>query len=267
MRDNLATPEFWQRALEEQELDIGAYRAAYENGLRRDHKPGASQGEKGYPLHDALIRSALASYSAGLGREEVMAPAAHAVSALFVEMIQRFGTKMPDGIARGSYDSIHRQIALLVLCCASREDARAYFEALDQFDLNEDGYGGYDEIWNAYRGYFGLPPKSVGEKIHWPEAYENLWKAIDPAEPQFARPHHLKKFLDGWYSEMASELAAGTTLGEDLSPNSSYVGYWCLEAAAAAVAFNIDDTELRRQPYYPYEWADWARKCRIGLST
>ncbi|RAP40139.1 hypothetical protein BYZ73_16495 [Rhodovulum viride] len=70
------------------------------------------------------------------------------------------------------------------------------------------------------------------------------------------------RFLKGWYDEMATELAAQTTRAEDLGENSTYVGYWCLEAAAASVAFGIDNTDLRGHPHYPAEWADWARSCR-----
>jgi len=40
----------------------------------------------------------------------------------------------------------------------------------------------------------------------------------------------------------------------------AYVGYWCIEAAAAAVTWDIDDTASRDHPHYPEDWADWARK-------
>jgi len=54
----------------------------------------------------------------------------------------------------------------------------------------------------------------------------------------------LRKFIDGWYKEMSSEVAAQTTWGDNLGPESQYVGYWCLEAAGAAVLFDIDDRTL-----------------------
>ncbi|WP_339108534.1 PoNe immunity protein domain-containing protein [Thioclava sp. GXIMD4216] len=258
MRDKLASPEFWVQALTYQVEDIEAFEKSYGNP-----SPGPlKQGGKGYPLLQALFETSLCSYSAGAPMPEVVAPGLHGVGHLFPEMVSRFGTEMPDGIARDGYDDYLRYISMLVLCCANQDEFKAFFDALDQFDLTKRDYGGYDQIWSAFRRQLGQGDVAPQSSVHWPEAYHNLWLAIDPEEPDFARPHHLGKFLKGWYDEMATELAAQTTRAEDLGENSTYVGYWCLEAAAASVAFGIDDTQLRDHPHYPADWADWARNCR-----
>ncbi|RAP40140.1 hypothetical protein BYZ73_16500 [Rhodovulum viride] len=45
---------------------------------------------------------------------------------------------------------------MLVLCCAGQAEAKAFFDALDQFDLTKRDYGGYDRIWSAFRRQLGL---------------------------------------------------------------------------------------------------------------
>ncbi len=260
MRDKLAGLEFWPQALNYQVDDIEFFEQSYENRPETPFPSHGNQGAKGLPLLDSLFDMSLLLYSAGAPMKEVVAPGLRAVAQHFPEIVSNFGTMMPNGIARLGYDTYLRDMSFLVLARAKPPEAEAFFRTLDQFDLQMDGYGGYDLIWAAYRRHFGLPEVSVTSEVHWPEAYQNLWLAIAPSEPDFTRPHHLKKFLDGWYDEMASELAAQTTRGDNLGENSTYVGYWCLEAAAASVAFGIDDRDFRDHPYYPSEWADWARR-------
>ncbi|MBW3243280.1 DUF1911 domain-containing protein [Epibacterium sp. DP7N7-1] len=259
MRDKIAGSKFWLQALKHQIDDIEYFERSYKNRPETPFPSHGNQGAKGLPLLTSLFEMSLLLYSAGAPMEEVVAPGHRVVVKHFPEIVSNFGTTMPNGVPWHGYTTAHRFIAQLVLCKATQAEAAAFFEALEQFDRMRDADGGYDRIWAAFRQFFGLPEVPVTSDVHWPEAYQNLWLAIDPAEPEFARPNHLKKFVDGWYGEMASELAAETTRGENLGENSTYVGYWCLEAAAASVAFGIDDRELRDHPHYPGEWADWAR--------
>ncbi|WP_406735844.1 PoNe immunity protein domain-containing protein [Thioclava sp. GXIMD4215] len=258
MRDKLAPPQFWLEREAWQQRRLSRFTAIYED----QQETKARRCNVGTALLNFLFEQSLISFSVSAPMPEVVVSGLRAVGHHFPEMVSRFGTKMPDGIAREGYDDYLRYISMLVLCCANQDEFKAFFDALDQFDLTKRDYGGYDQIWSAFRRQLGQGDVAPQSSVHWPEAYHNLWLAIDPEEPDFARPHHLGKFLKGWYDEMATELAAQTTRAEDLGENSTYVGYWCLEAAAASVAFGIDDTQLRDHPHYPTEWADWARNCR-----
>ena len=257
MRDSRANLAFWERRMAWFPPSFERFGKIYADPdeTRRRQSSAASR------LLSLFFEDCLLQYSIGAPMPEVVAPGLRGVGHLFPEMIARFGTDMPDGIAYFGSSTTLRYISTLVLCCASTSEAQAFFTAFDQFNLPN----GYDRIWSAFRARMGQGEVAPQKDVHWPKAYANLWKAIDPEEPDFARPHHLKTFLNGWYKEMATELAAQTTRAENLSENSTYVGYWCIEAAAASVVFGIDDRSVRDHPHYPADWADWARNCR-GLA-
>ena len=39
--------------------------------------------------------------------------------------------------------------------------------------------------------------------------------------------------------------------------NNTYCGYWCFEVAALSRVFNVDDCQLKKSPYYPYDLAHY----------
>ncbi len=69
----------------------------------------------------------------------------------------------------------------------------------------------------------------------------------------------LNAYLKDWYRKMVgmSDLEYQSHLD---SEQNGYCGYWAFEAAAIAYFDNLDDTELRKSPYYPKDMVDWARE-------
>ena len=69
----------------------------------------------------------------------------------------------------------------------------------------------------------------------------------------------LNAYLKDWYRKMVgmSDLEYQSHLD---SEQNGYCGYWAFEAAAIAYLDNLDDTELRKSPYYPKDMVDWARE-------
>ena len=69
----------------------------------------------------------------------------------------------------------------------------------------------------------------------------------------------LNTYLKDWYREMVgmSDLEYQSHLDPE---QNGYCGYWAFEAAAIAYLDDLDDTELRKSPYYPTDMVDWARE-------
>ena len=69
----------------------------------------------------------------------------------------------------------------------------------------------------------------------------------------------LNAYLKDWYREMVgmSDLEYQSHLDPE---QNGYCGYWAFEAAAIAYLDDLDDTELRKSPYYPTDMVDWARE-------
>lgn len=70
----------------------------------------------------------------------------------------------------------------------------------------------------------------------------------------------IQQFLLSWYKNMKKCYWHNNHKGND---GGGFFGYWCWEAAAVAVAFNIDDTLFRDSQYYPKDMADYS----IALSN
>ena len=69
----------------------------------------------------------------------------------------------------------------------------------------------------------------------------------------------LTAYLKDWYHKMVgmSDLEYQSHLDPE---QNGYCGYWAFEAAAIAYLDDLDDTELRKSPYYPKDMVDWARE-------
>ena len=103
------------------------------------------------------------------------------------------------------------------------------------------------------------PARKVGEVLCYPKAYRDLQRVIDAPADQ--RPTLLKDYLDGWYASLEN---AGSSMaepflrtpywytsGDENFEGGAYFGRWCVEAAAVAKAFGIDDSLCLGHPNYP----------------
>jgi hypothetical protein len=146
-----------------------------------------------------------------------------------------------------------RFASMLVLCKPTRAEAQAF---ADVYQRSNEGPDGLDLIIKALLQRLGAPMKRRAKSLKWPRAYQLLWDAIDPKTRDADRPKLIKRFLKQWLPLMQRSGQAETLAAVW---NHTYVGYWCLEAAAVVVAFGIDDTLFRDDMYYPRDFADWAR--------
>lgn len=99
----------------------------------------------------------------------------------------------------------------------------------------------------------------VGTKVLYPKPYARLHAVIqaDPAQ----RPTLLREFVEHWYVELDRKATKGRpaiynrlywyTLGDENFEGGAYFGRWCIEAAAVAKAFAIDDSLCCGHEHYP----------------
>ncbi|MCY4744780.1 DUF1911 domain-containing protein [Pelomonas sp. UHG3] len=101
--------------------------------------------------------------------------------------------------------------------------------------------------------------RRIGAKLLYPKPYARLHAAMT-APPQ-ARPALLKDFVEHWYVELDRKATKGRPaiynrlywykLGDENFEGGAYFGRWCIEAAAAAKAFGIDDALCCGLEHYP----------------
>lgn len=103
------------------------------------------------------------------------------------------------------------------------------------------------------------PGRPIGETLCHPKPYQRLLEAVLAAPEK--QPKLLFVFVNKWYSELNRSPKKG--LSEDAAVyerpywynshklEGGYFGYWCIEAVAAAKAFNIDDSLCWGHPNYP----------------
>jgi hypothetical protein len=102
--------------------------------------------------------------------------------------------------------------------------------------------------------------RRIGTSLCHPQPYARLLAAVDAATPQ-ARAAGLADFVAHWYAGLDRPAAKGRAalynrpywhrFGDENFDGGAYFGRWCVEAAAAARAFGIDDTLCRAHPHYP----------------
>lgn len=101
--------------------------------------------------------------------------------------------------------------------------------------------------------------RQVGGSLCFPKAYKGLLQVVDA--PRDQQPILLRAYLNGWYDSLKnagfpkSEPFLRTpywyTYGDENFEGGAYFGRWCIEAAAIAKAFRIDDTPCLDHPNYP----------------
>jgi len=101
--------------------------------------------------------------------------------------------------------------------------------------------------------------RKIGGRLCFPKAYQHLLNVVDA--PVSEQPRLLQAYLDGWFASLKNAGAPDVerylrtpywyTYGDENFEGGAYFGRWCIEAAAVAKVFGIDDTDCLDHPYYP----------------
>lgn len=114
---------------------------------------------------------------------------------------------------------------------------------------------GEDGLLDRIALQIGEQNRIVAPKAFINNAYDDLVAIIDTKpEEQSAL---LKKYVPKWYNRMKGTGTYNTHKGE------AYVGYWCFEAALVAMLWDIDDSALVDNKYYPADLVKYYRDTKL----
>ena len=256
MRDRLKDAGYWKEAIAANETMAGYL----ENSLNQKQAAGDPKAAiSANSLLMARFQRCLIDYSVGAPIDGISGKARALLCDWYHDYMKANPPGTPLAVERPSYDRTNRFFSILVLSGTPRDEAARFVEVYDMWDYQGPPVPGHrDRICEAMASY--LFPDRAGREatgVNWPEAYGDLWTALAPDTAKADRARHLNDFLEKWYDVMSPQMAAQT--GTDKQKNPNYVGYWCLEAAAASVMAGIDDSGFHDHRFYPADCADWAR--------
>ena len=103
--------------------------------------------------------------------------------------------------------------------------------------------------------------RKIGTELRHPQPYKRLLDAVDASASD--QPKMLRLFVENWYRELDRPPKKGGVpaiydrpywygFDENLE-GGAYFGFWCVEAAAAVKAFNLDDSLCAGLKHYPWD--------------
>ena len=93
--------------------------------------------------------------------------------------------------------------------------------------------------------------QAYADKLAFPKLYKGLFKLTQISDAQEAKKV-LEDYMGKWYN-----LNKNTAWYNSHLKKNCYRGYWAWEVAAVAKIMNIDDSDLKDNPYYPYDMVHW----------
>ena len=93
--------------------------------------------------------------------------------------------------------------------------------------------------------------QAYADKLAFPKLYKGLFKLTQISDAQEAKKA-LEDYIGKWYN-----LNKNAPWYNNHLKKNCYRGYWAWEVAAVAKIMHIDDSDLKDNPYYPYDMVHW----------
>lgn len=93
--------------------------------------------------------------------------------------------------------------------------------------------------------------QTYADKLAFPKLYKGLFKLTQISDAQEAKKA-LEDYIGKWYNLNKNAPWYNSHLKKNC-----YRGYWAWEVAAVAKIMHIDDSDLKDNPYYPYDMVHW----------
>ena len=107
-------------------------------------------------------------------------------------------------------------------------------------------------LWFLLNARLGDDKKQTyADKLAFPKLYKGLFKLTKIIDTQEAK-NALEDYIGKWYN-----LNKDAPWHDNHLMKYCYRGYWAWEVAAVAKIMHIDDSDLRDNPFYPYDMVHW----------
>ncbi|WP_081073218.1 PoNe immunity protein domain-containing protein [Burkholderia multivorans] len=103
--------------------------------------------------------------------------------------------------------------------------------------------------------------RKIGTDLRHPKPYKRLLDAVNATPSN--QPKMLRLFVENWYKELDRPDKKGGVPAiydkpywygfDEYIDGGSYFGFWCVEAAGAVKAFNLDDSLCAGLKHYPWD--------------
>jgi len=152
------------------------------------------------------------------------------------------------------YFEILNRVALGILLKIPNEKFRLLVEYVKRVDeeTNPNDWTADMLLWFMLNSHLeDNERKSYAQALAFPCIYMGLYKVTQTTEKEKTKKA-LNEYLDKWYNLNKNAPWHNTHLRSN-----GYTGYWAWEVAAVAKIMHIDDTDLKDNPYYPYDMVHW----------
>ncbi|PRF69064.1 hypothetical protein C6Q12_30035 [Burkholderia multivorans] len=103
--------------------------------------------------------------------------------------------------------------------------------------------------------------RKIGTELRHPKPYKRLLDAVNATPSN--QPKMLRLFIENWYKELDRPDKKGGVPAiydkpywygfDEYIEGGAYFGFWCVEAAGAVKAFNLDDSLCAGLKHYPWD--------------
>ena len=93
--------------------------------------------------------------------------------------------------------------------------------------------------------------QTYADNLAFPKLYKGLFRLTQISDAQEAKKA-LNDYIEKWYN-----LNKDAPWYNNHLKKNCYRGYWAWEIAAVAKIMHIDDSDLKDNPYYPYDMVHW----------
>ena len=239
MRDSLKTKEYFERVYG---FFCGAFEEDYAKYLKKTAQNDLGSWYYIEAHHTVMTvkfeRLFYAGYSLGLSKEEL---GKHLT--LFRDSL--IGWWSAEG---GSYESMLFGLSFAIIYGKNQDYSSPLVELLVKEKYE-------DFVLDSMAHYLAPDFEVRTEMLKFNKHFASVAETIKLAQTsKDAAVKKLKHYLDKQWLKMQKDgLIKNTSHLKDDKKSMSYLGYWCIEAAALAVMLGLDNTALKECAYYPHD--------------